>query len=648
MTPDAAVFRDLAYVLLAAVVGAVLARLARQPIIIGYVVGGILVSPLTPGVAVSDVHVLDAVAEAGVALLMFSLGVEFSLGDLRRVRWPALVGTPLGIAGMIALTVGVGYALGWPPARSFAIGATLSVASTMVAARLLADRGELRTHHARVLIGILIVEDLAVLILIVVMPVVGTLEGSRLRALAAAVGTALLVIIPFVLLARRVVPRLIGLVMRTRSEELFVLLALALAAGTAALTEALGLSLALGAFLGGLLVSESDYAHETLARLLPLRDTFVAIFFVAIGLLVDPAAVIGNLGLLGVMVGLVVLGNATIWTLVVRLCGEPLSTAMLVAIGLTQIGEFSFVLVRVARNAGHVGDEAYNAVLATALVTILVNAALVRAMPGWVGRLRLRRPPEPVEPVRLQNHVVLAGYGRVGGVLGEALDTFNRPYLVIENDPDIVRALRLRGVLALYGDAAQRSVLDRAGVSGASLLVLALPDVERVARAVRAARDLNPTVPVLARAQHVDVRERLLEAGASEVIQPELEAAATLVRHALERLRLPDPSVSGYLKRLRAADIARDDGAPPPEGLPHIRDVLVGGGRVSDQSLRESRLRELYGVTVLGVKRADGSAVTHPDANTIIRAGDRVIVFGLAAQIAAFVSAAAADASTEV
>jgi CPA2 family monovalent cation:H+ antiporter-2 len=647
MNADAAVFRDLAYVLLAAVIGAVLARLARQPIIIGYVVGGLLVSPLTPGVAVSDVHVLDRVAEAGVALLMFSIGVEFSLGDLRRVRWPALVGTPLGIAAIIGLTVAVGYALGWPPARGFAIGAILSVASTMVAARLLADRGELGSHHARVLIGILIVEDLAVLVLIVIMPVLGTLEGSRLRALAAAAGTAIAVIVPFVLLARRVVPRLIGLAIRTRGDELFVLLALAVAAGTAALSEALGLSLAFGAFLGGLLVSESDYAHETLARLLPLRDTFVAIFFVAIGLLVDPAAVVTNLGLLGVMVGLVVIGNATIWTLVVRLCGVSLSTAVLVAIGLTQIGEFSFVLVRVARDVGHVGEDVYNAVLATALVTILINAALVRAAPGWIGRLRLRRPPERAQPVALEDHVVLGGYGRIGSVIGEAFDTFGIRYAVVENDPDIVRALRVRGVAALYGDAAHRSVLERTGIARAALVVFALPDVERVARAVRAARDLNAKVPILARAQHVDVRERLRDAGASEVIQPELEAAATLVRHALERLSLPDQSVIGYLKRLRAADSARDDTAPP-EGLPHIRDVLVGEGRVSDRSLRDSRLREVFGVTVLGVKRSDGSSVSHPGADTIIRAGDRVTVFGLSAQIAAFVSAAAADASTEV
>jgi CPA2 family monovalent cation:H+ antiporter-2 len=644
---DAAVFRDLAYVLLAAVIGAVLARLARQPITIGYVVGGLLVSPLTPGPSVSDVHVFDVVAEAGVALLMFSLGVEFALGDLRRVRWPALVGTPLGIAAIIALTIGVGSVLGWPPAQGFAVGATLSVASTMVAARLLADRGELRSHHARVLIGILIVEDLAVLVLIVIMPVLGTLEGSRLRALLAALGTAVTVIVPFVLLARRVVPRLIAFAMRTRSEEIFVLLALALAAGAATLTEALGLSLALGAFLGGLMVSESDYAHETFARLLPLRDTFVAIFFVVIGLLVDPEAVVANLALLGVMVGLVVVGNAAIWTLAVRLCGESLSTAMLVAIGLTQIGEFSFVLIRVARDAGHVGNDVYHAVLATAVVTILVNAALVRAAPAWIGRLRLRRPPDAVEPVRFEHHVVLAGYGRVGGVIGEALDTFGITYVVVENDPDIVRALRVRGVPSIFGDAAHRSVLERAGVGRARLVVFALPEVERVARAVRAARAINSTVPILARAQHPDVRQLLQDAGASEVIQPEMEAAATLVRHALERLRLPDRSVVGYLKRLRAADVARED-VPPADNLPHIREVLVGDGPAVDRALRESRLREVFGVTVLGVKRADGSTVSHPDAETMIRAGDRVTVFGLPAQIAAFLSAAAADASTEV
>src|SRR5439155_3113601 len=229
----------------------------------------------------------------------------------------------------------------------------------------------------------------------------------------------------------------------TRNDELFLLVALAVALGAAALTQAAGLSLALGAFLAGLLINESDYAHETLARLLPLRDAFVALFFVTVGALIDLRTIATNLSLLGALVGLVIVGKFVIWTTVTLVFGQPLWTAILVGVGLTQIGEFSFILVQVARQAGHVGADIYNATLAASLVTILINAALVRLVPAWIGRARLAhaQAPAPATGSRssgaLQGHVVVCWVGRGGSAIGEALETFGVPYVVIETDPDI-------------------------------------------------------------------------------------------------------------------------------------------------------------------------------------------------------------------
>src|SRR5438132_1634671 len=286
MVADPGVFRDLAYVFVAAVVGGGLARLARQPLILGYVFAGILVGPLTPGPAVSDVHNFEVMA---------------------------------------------------------------------------------------------------------------------------AIGTAALILVPFFILARRVVPRLLLGAARMRSDELFLFVALAVGLATAALTQAVGLSQALGAFLAGLVISGSDYAHDTLARLLPLRDIFAALFFVTMGMLLDPALVFANLGLLGVLVALVVVGNLVVWTVVVRLFGESLWNAVLTAAALTQIGEFSFVLVQVARRAGHVGGDVYNATLAASLLTILINALFVQKVPAWIGRMRLARSAPATEtiPPSLQGHVGL-------------------------------------------------------------------------------------------------------------------------------------------------------------------------------------------------------------------------------------------------
>jgi monovalent cation:H+ antiporter-2, CPA2 family len=384
MTGDALLFRDLAYVFAAALLGGILAHAARQPLILGYVIGGIVIGPFTPGPTVSDVHTFELLAEIGVILLMFSIGIEFSLRDLLRVKWVALVGGPLGIVLAMALGVSAGLVAGWTVVQGVVVGAVVSVASTMVLARLLLDRGELQSPHGRVMIGITLVEDLAVVVLTVLLPALGALEPGRLLAIGRALLTAAIILVPFTYLALKVVPRVMRRVARTDSEELFLLVALAIALGTAAVTQAAGLSLALGAFLGGLIISQSDHAHDALARLLPVRDAFVALFFVTIGTLINPAAVVNNPGLLATLGGLIVIGKFAIWTAVVRAFAYPTTTAVLVGVGLTQIGEFSFILVQVARGAGLVGDDVYNATLAASLLTILANAVLVRYVPTWL------------------------------------------------------------------------------------------------------------------------------------------------------------------------------------------------------------------------------------------------------------------------
>src|SRR6185503_4225801 len=438
----------------------------------------------------------------GVILLMFSIGIEFSLRDLLRVKWVALLGGPLGIVLSVGMGLGAAALLGWPLLQGAMVGIVISVASTIVLARLLMDRGELHSRHGRIMIGITLVEDLAVVILIVLIPALGTLEPGRLLTIALALGKSLLVLIPAGYVAAKVIPPLMTRVARMHSDEMFLLVALAIGLGTAALTQAAGLSLALGAFLAGLIINGSEYAHETLARLLPLRDVFVALFFVTIGALIDPANLLANVPLLVTMVAMIVVGKVVLRTVVVWLFRESFWTALLVGVGLTQIGEFSFVLVQVARTSGHVGPEIYNATLAASLVTILINAVLVRTAPGWIARYRgveERAVPTGVERA-VAEHVVLCGFGRVGSAVGEALETFGIRFVVIERDPDIVRVLRSRGVPCLFGDAAHPRLLEEAGAGRASLVVVALPEMDRAQLAVRGVRVSNPRVPILARA----------------------------------------------------------------------------------------------------------------------------------------------------
>ncbi|HVQ77280.1 MAG TPA: cation:proton antiporter [Candidatus Binatia bacterium] len=641
MLPDPLFFRDLAYVFAAAVVGGGLAWLARQPLILGYVLGGLMVSPLTPGPAVSDLHTFELFAEIGVILLMFTIGIEFSLKDLLRVKWVALGGGPLGIVLSVVLGLAVAAVAGWPPLQGVMIGIVISVASTMVLARLLLDRGELHTGHGRVMIGITLVEDLAVVVLTVLVPALGSLEPGRLLAVAVAIGKSLAILAPVAYLAAKVVPALMTRVVRTHNDELFLLVALAVGLGTAALTQAAGLSLAAGAFLAGLVISESDYAHETLARLLSLRDVFVALFFVTIGTLIDPQTVLDHWPLLTTIVGMVVVGKLAIWTIVVVLFGYGWSTALLVGVGLTQIGEFSFILVQIAHTAGHVGKDVYNATLAASLITILINAVLIRGAARLLGRFqrpaRERAAAAVADPGERRDHIVLCGFGRVGSAVGDALDTFRLPYVVVENDLDVVRALRARGVTCLYGDASHHKLLEAAHAPAAAMVVVTLPEMEWARLAVRAARALNPSAPILARADAREGQALLREAGATEIVQPEFEAGLTLIRHSLTRLGLPRDRVLAYLERFRdARETGRAGDIPGFETLPRVTVIEVGASDLADQSLREAHIRERFGVTVVAITRADGDVVQNPPADTIVRAGDRLHAFGRPEQLAAF------------
>ncbi len=366
-------------------VGGAAARLLRQPLILGYVLGGILVGPFTPGLTLSDVHQFEVLAEVGVILLMYSVGLEFSFSDLLKVKWVALLGAPLGIMLAIGLGLGVGWLLGTPWQQGVAAGAIISVASTMVLSRFLNEGGQLRSTQGQVMIGITLVEDLAVVILTILLPSLSDITGGRLLGLVLGLGKSLLILTPIMFVAYKLIPRLMRWVKAICDPEYFVLVALALGFATAAITQAVGLSLALGAFLAGLLVSESSAGHETLNHLLPLRDAFVALFFVTMGALVDPHILISKPGMLIGLVALIMVGKFVIWTIVVLLFRYPVKTALMVGIGLTQIGEFSYVLVQVARDAHIVGNDMYNATLAASLITILLNGLLIRLFARRLG-----------------------------------------------------------------------------------------------------------------------------------------------------------------------------------------------------------------------------------------------------------------------
>ena len=379
------VFGDIALVFVAALACGLLAWRLRQPILLGYVLAGLLVSPLTPGPRVHDVHNFETMAEIGVILLMFSVGIEFSLAELLRVKWVALVGAPLGIVLCVGLGMGVGALLGWPLVQGVAIGCIISVASTMVLLRVLVDRGEMASEHGRLMVTLSLVEDLAVVILTVVLPSFSPNSTARLGEAAWKVGKAILLLVPIAVVAWKVFPPLLARVEKTCNDEISLILALTICMGIAALTEAVGLSLALGAFLAGLFLGNSEFTHKLALQTQPLRDVFVAFFFVSVGMLLDTSMWRSSWPMIALLASLVLVGKFVVWTGVVKLFRYSMGTSLRVGMGLTQIGEFSFILAQVSRSAGLISVELYHATLAASFLTILVNATVFRFVKPVTG-----------------------------------------------------------------------------------------------------------------------------------------------------------------------------------------------------------------------------------------------------------------------
>jgi CPA2 family monovalent cation:H+ antiporter-2 len=638
MVADTTFYRDLAYVFGAAVIGGAIARKLRQPLILGYVLGGILISPFTPGPQVADVHRLELFAEIGVILLMFSIGIEFHIKDLLKVKWVAVIGGAIGILGSMGMGVAVGQFMGWSTLKGLVIGAIISVASTMVLARFLIDRGELRSERGRVMIAITLFEDLAVVIMTVVLPGLAAAETGLLPAVGVPLLKTILLLIPLGIIAAKLVPPLLRRLMRVHSQELFLVILLALCLGTAALTQAIGLSLALGAFVGGLVMSGSDYAREALGNLLPIRDAFVALFFVTVGLLIDPRSLIANVPLLLVLIAMIVAGKALIWTIVVRLFGYPLWTAFGVALGLTQIGEFSFILVQVARGSGLVSDDVYNAILAASLVSILLNALVWRFGMPVVDRMQAgSQKIERGESLAAEGHTVICGFGRVGGSSGAALDAFRARYTIIEIDPEKVKVARQMGRNCMFGDPSLPAVLQAAHAEKARLVLVTIPQADRAYLAIRNIRAINPHVPILARAHKRSDFELLIQAGATKVVQPETEAAATMIAEALEVLRIPDAQVTTYVAQFRAAmELVTPRVLAGLHALPGFLEIPVEQIDAVGKKLKDSGIRERFGVTVVRVVRKNGEQVFNPGPETILEAGDRLQSLGLAEDLLKF------------
>ena len=563
---------DLVIALGAAFLGGITAHRLGQPVLIGYVLAGILIGPNTPGLVADHANV-EILANLGVAFLMFTIGVELSFSELMRVRRVALITGGLQIPLTIAIGTIAGMAIGWSWQASVLLGGGFAISSTIVALKLSVSRGEADSPQARTALGIGIVQDLSLVPMIAILPVLSGNTGNLALSLLRSVGTAAIALGIVIVLGTRLVPPLLYVVARTGSRELFLLTIVLIALGTALASEAAGLSLALGAFLAGLVVSESEFDSHVLAEIIPLRDLFATLFFVAVGMLLQPEFIVRNAGVVIALLVTLVMGKLLITGGALLAAGANHRTSTLAAALLAQMGEFSFVLAGVGMADGIIRSDQYGIFLGVAVGSILVSPALLRFSPALVAisdRLPGVRWQEHAQvgdasaPPDTPGHVVLCGYGRVGAVLGDVLDQHGFPYTVVEINPMTVRELRDRNVPAFYGDAGSDALLIRAGIERARVLVVAVTDLVAARAAIRRARVLNPGITIVTRAtsrHEVDVHR---EAGADEIIQPEYEAGLQFVQHVLRRIGM-SPDETGGIVSSRRATLYKES-----ESLPYV------------------------------------------------------------------------------
>ncbi|HKO93062.1 MAG TPA: cation:proton antiporter [Polyangiaceae bacterium] len=534
-------------------------KLRLSPIV-GYLLAGVIVGPFTPGY-VADAHLAEQLAELGVILLMFGVGLHFHLQELLAVRKVAIPGALVQIAAATLLGVLLTSAFGWSLGAGIVFGLAISVASTVVLLRVLSDNGMLHTPSGHVAIGWLIVEDLFTVLVLVILPVVSSNQAdASLRATLLSIGMAVLKLIALCVLAlvagKHLIPRLLSYVARTRSRELFTLTVLVLALGIAVGSALLfGASMALGAFLAGMIVGQSHFSARAASEALPMRDAFAVLFFVSVGMLLDPGRLLENLHLVLGTLAIVLVGKSIAAFAVVRLLGYPVVTALLVALALAQIGEFSFILAALGKKLELLPERAGAVLVATSVASITLNPFLMRIL----GPLSARLGPAPVQPPAgsrgpaspATTRSIVVGYGRVGQTIAKLLREHSIQPTIIELNHATVAQLLADGIQAVYGDAAQTGVLEAAGASSADSLIFTASGILPQAM-IQNAKALNPTLTILARAEYISEGVTARAAGADRVVSAEAEVAFALTEHLLHRLGATPEQVDRARDRLRA------------------------------------------------------------------------------------------------
>lgn len=644
-------FADLLIIFLVSVPVAFLCLRLKLPLLVGFMLTGILIGPYGLGL-IKELEAIEILAEIGVILLLFTIGIEFSIKRLKEMKNLVLIGGGLQVVITVAATAFIATMLGRELNQAIFFGFLVALSSTAIVLKSYASRNEIDSPHGRAGVGILLFQDFSIVLMILLVPILGGKENSTVSEVAASLGFSLGALVVIVLAAWFLVPKILEQVVRLRSPEVLLLTAVLISLGTAWITSQFGLSLALGAFIAGIVLSESDYSHQVTADILPFRDVFNSIFFVSIGLLLSLASLVENFASVLLWVVLLILGKTLIVWTVVRLMRFPQRIAAATALGLAQIGEFSFVLAKAGRGADLLPDSDYQVFLAASIISMIATPFLISAAPnfGLFIQKILKDKKADVEKFAdedihvtssggLTNHVIIVGYGLNGRNLARVLRAVLVPYTILELNAETVRRVKKQGEKINYGDATRREVLHQAHIEEANALVLAMSDPPAARRTVRQARELNPDLYIVVRTRYIAEINELLELGANEVIPEEFETSIEIFARVLQRYGVARNIIDKQIEAVRRQgyEMLRSTSLPENTKMSNLNAALHAAttenvkieehSPVAGKTLAELDLRGKTGVTVIAVIR-DGETGVNPGADFTLKENDTLVLLG--------------------
>ncbi|MCO5266336.1 MAG: cation:proton antiporter [Lentimicrobium sp.] len=633
----------------------------KMPSILGFLITGMIAGPNGLSL-ISASHEVEILSETGVIFLLFIIGIEFSIKGLARVKHTVLLGGLLQVGGTILLTFLLAYLLGLTAPQAVFMGFLISLSSTAIVLKMLAEKGQMASPQGRIALAILIFQDIIVVPMILVTPLLAGNGGNLWITVLGLIAKFALVVGLLIVLARYVVPELLHRVVKTRSRELFILTIVVLCFATAWLTSSVGLSLALGAFFAGLIISESDYSHQATANILPFREIFISFFFVSIGMLLDLRYFLDHFLILILFTIGVVLLKMVVVALTVLLMRFPLRTALISAFTLFQVGEFAFLLSTIGIRNNLLTEDVYQNFLAISILTMGLTpfiAAYADQMADWLirawlpGNVRQRlikyhnrkKSHEEEMTSQLHDHLIIIGFGINGHNVARTANKANIPYVAVELDPDIFREARAEGYPVIYGDAADELILHHMHAHEARVVVIAISDPEATKKIITILRQITETAHVIVRTRHVNEIDEILKLGADEVIPEEFETSIQIFTRVLNRYLIPYDKIQSFVSHVRAHNYellsaSGTDEQNPPHMQLHIPDMVIatlpvqgGVNKIVGKTIVESGLKSQFNVTVLAIRRQN-RYLTKISPQMTIETDDMLYLFGSPEKIA--------------